>query len=484
MHAITAFLESAEKIQKDLKCIPTATKLASIGAVQQLWKDETYERRTTLLNLLPKTTGYSCQTIDFEVNDLPAYLDPHSLSEKLNNPASFPYGKGNDILDGFIPVREGDYMTAHPRGPLLVIGSGNTLVPVLLSFVYAFLTNNVCVIRSSEANYIGMREILRSFQDAAINAPPFVQKALKLAQQSTVIINVAHTSTEYKTLLEEGPFHLVHFWGGGEALSFVRQCIMKNPAQPRLLVNGPLTGVVIIDSESVSDQHERIASEIAFNMAIFEQKLCSSPTECYFVGSEKKCMHFAQILANHAMHNDRLYPHTLETDLAIKTQLVRTLIKREGATVITPESGGAEWTIVVSKGSSVIDRVVTQKLKLSIYERTKFLEMIAVDTMEEAADLIRTLPARKCHKGIEKVGTVGYAMDFENAQKCAHLLSGCGVYRIVPVTGIFGRGSFEPADGVCIPREYTYLAYFTSAEATEKFAFWTQVRGRWKLNKK
>ncbi len=479
MANIKKFLENAGGIQKELKSIPTVTKLAAIDAVRELWKDRTYKRHKILGELLPQTTGYSCQTIDFEITDLPAYFDPESLSEKLNNPASFPHGNGNSILEGYIPLREGDYVTANPRGPLLIIGSGNTLVPVLLSFIYSFLTNNTAVIRSSDANYIGMREILKSFKDAALKSQSPVKEALELAQESVLIVNVAHTSSEYRTLLEEGAFNLVHFWGGGEALSFVRECLAKNPRIPRLLVNGPLTGVVLIDSDYILHYCDTVASELAFNMTIFEQKLCSSPTECYFIGKEKECLHFAHVLADQVETYNRLYPHTTDTDLAIKIQLVRTLIKREGVTVMTPESNSADWTIVVSKGSSVLDKVCTQKLRVSIYERTTFLELITVDTMEEAVDMVRTLPEKKCHKGIEKVGTVGYAMGLERAQKCAEMLFDVGVYRVVPMTGIFGRGSFEPADGVCIPREYTFLSYLTSTEATERFAFWTQVRGRW-----
>ena len=477
--AVRKLLSSAASLQVHLKSIPTDDKLKAIDAVGALWRGVRYPRRLKLLRELPATSGYRAETVAFELNDLPAYLHGQSLSEVLDNPACFPVGKR--MLDDYVELSPGEYITANPAGPHLVIGCGNTLLPPLLSLVYALLTNNVVVVRASKANCLGLAEVLASFSDAAkTTRSKKLENALEGMKAAANVFYLPHDDPNYRELVQSAPFRGIHFWGGGQALSKVRQWAGINPTHPRMLVNGPSTGIAVVEAGILAEPHlaERTASELAFNLVAFEQKLCSSPTECYFVGNFQKALDFANLVAQKTqlVHGD--FPHAMSPHVKLKTQLVRNLLTARGATVLAPECGAADWTIVVSKCRSLVDQVTGDDLPLSIYERTMFLEVITVADLSQVVRQIEQLPTRACHRGIERAGTVGYALPLVEARLLATQLACAGTYRIVPLPQVFGRGAREPADGRYIPREFTYFSYLAMPEA-EKAVFWSRVRGRW-----
>jgi len=474
-------LANADLIQRRLIQIPLELKLEAIQAVSELWKNKNFKRRKGLAALLAGTSGYSKETIDFELNDIPAYLDSVSLKEVFD----VSFKKGEQLF---------------PKGPILVIGSGNTLAPALYSWAYAILTNNVIIIRSSQANYHGLKAILDSLTDALKKAKSKkTKKVLALMKKASAVINVSHKSQEYAMLIEKGKFNLIHFWGGKKALEFLKKHSVRNPHKPSLMVNGPETGIAVIDGKCMRANKtvDKIAEELAFNMAIFEQKLCSSPTEAYFIGSYGKALKFAQAIAKKMPIYNKRFPHN-PGDLAYKTQLARNLIGRESNSIMmVTKSREADYTIVLSNKSSVTDKVGRQTFKLHAQSRVKYLELIVVDNLMEAVENAETLPNRICYEGIEGLNTIGYHMKPQDAKIFMGL-----AHRIVPIEGIFGRSSHEPSDGRYIAREYTTLkkrkslvlrkgehvkwikgrlCYFAEPGVPKRVAFFNLVRGRWKL---
>ena len=81
--------------------------------------------------------------------------------------------------------------------------------------------------------------------------------------------------------------------------------------------------------------------------------------------------------------------------------------------------------------------------------------MIVVDSVEDAARLIRELPAATSHQGIRRVQTVARLMDLSETRRLFLLLRAAGVYRFVPPEYVVLRHALEPLDGRHIISELT-----------------------------
>jgi len=457
-------LESLEEqmfeMQGELRDTSVYDKLEAIAAVGKLWENSNNERRMKLQNILPETTGYHPNMIDFELMAIPEILKGKELAEYLDNPMCF-YG-GGKVLDGYVEVAEGQHVIANPRGPVFIIGAGNSTVPPVYSMLISLLTNNFTILRPSFANYAGLYEIMKSFEDAenSSNVSSDVKDILRKMSNASVVSYMSHDSKAYEYLLKEADLGAVNFWGGGPALSVIKRMMAENPNNPKLIINGPLTGVAVVDGNYTKDDQTKTAKGLAFDTILYRQQLCNSPTEAHFIGSYEDAKGFGEIFSHMLDEHDKSLPGELSEAQIYNTQVIRRSLKRAGSKVFMPDDGTARWTVVVSKDQSNIDNVTNNSNHFSIYQRPVFLEIVAVPELDGSLTKIEELPHRKCYQGVEKAQTVGYAMDERSAKDFAKELSKIGIYRVVPVGQMYYRTAYEPSDGEYLARELTFLSYF------------------------
>lgn len=451
------------QLQKELKDVGVDEKLEIIESVGKLWENPNYERRKNLQDILPKSTGYHPSMIEFELSLIPKLFNKTELTNAFNNPYCFGNKK---ILDELVEVGENEYLKAEPLGSTFVIGAGNATIPTLVPLSISLLTNNFTIIKPSIANYAGLYEIMESFEDVEKNINSDKRESIRKMTNATVIAYMGHDSKAYDYLLEEAKIGAINFWGGGQALSKIKKKVAENPHNPRFVLNGPMTGYVVMDDEYVAEtDKDKIARELAYQISLYDQKLCNSPTEGCYIGQYEDAKIFAEEHLSHALDEvSKSLPGQVSENQAYKTQVIRKALKREGASVLIPVNGLADWTLVISDKESYVDKVVDDNFSFQIYERPRFLELISVDTQEDSVKKIKELPKRSCYKGVERVQTVGYAMKPGKAKEFVKKLSDFGVYRTVPLEKMFYRSMLEPSDGVYMPREFTFFTYFSNKE--------------------
>jgi hypothetical protein len=232
--------------------------------------------------------------------------------------------------------------------------------------------------------------------------------------------------------------------------------VAGNPHMPRFFANGPMTGVAIVDEESAL---ESTADGLAVDVVVYDQQLCSSPTMLVFVGAWEAAMTFGKMLGRYLDDIGSEFPMNLTDDQIFILQGARRSLMVQGSALITSKASANPWTLAIDKGKIGTDLMMKDYPSMALHVRRRFLQVVVVKSVAEAAALILELPKHVAYHGIDRVQTVGIALGEKNHADALQLLSREGVYRFIPIGDMFMRGAAEPYDGVSMASLFTYACY-------------------------
>jgi hypothetical protein len=236
----------------------------------------------------------------------------------------------------------------------------------------------------------------------------------------------------------------------------------KNRNHPRFFVNGPFTGMAMIE-EGVEPL--QAADDLALDVVLYDQQLCSSPTTGVFIGSYERAKEFLRSAGERLDEAGDEFPLTPDQDRLFVLQGARRFIQMDGGMVLSSKSPENPWTLVLSKGKSSLGGLAAQFPSFHLFARRRFLEIVVVPDAESAVQLLRSLPEHPAFKGIDGVQSVGLAVTEGSRQTYVDLLVGAGVHRIMPLGDMFMRGAVEPYDGVTMSSLFTRIVYWRKANA-------------------
>lgn len=443
--SLDKLLDDGIRAQKRASRLPLGDRLAVFGQLVEAWRARVLDGSLGwLVSDLARTTGYSVRLMESELKLVCDALDPEKICQNLRSSLGDPEG-----LARFVEVAEGEWVRHMPAGPVFIISSGNSLIPPLIPTALSLVSGNFTILRPSLSNYRGVFEVFKPILHLGTAASKTVSDLL-------VIGYFRHDSPSLAHLLTQSRLGVVNFWGGEPARGEVSRRVAENPNHPRLVVNGPLTGVAVIDEVSAGRSS---ADGLAKNIILYDQQLCSSPTTAIFIGSHTKAMEFAKLTAERLESLGGEYPMEMPEGAAYTLQSARRAIQFKGSALFSSQNPRNMWTIVVSEGRSVMDEVVSSFPEFSLHARRRFIEIISVRDEGGAIALIGSLPAMKAFKGIDKIQTVGVALaeglEFSMAERLAEV----GVFRIVTLEDMYMRSPSEPYDGLAIPSSFTYTVY-------------------------
>jgi hypothetical protein len=443
--SLDRLLGAGIEAQKRVARLPLEERLSVFGSLVELWKRKLSQGMLRGLIIdLAKSTGYSEKLVESECMLVCNALDPENIHQNLKSSLGDPDG-----LTHFVETSQGEYLRYMPAGPVFIISSGNSLIPPLIPTALSIATGNFTLLRPSLSNYRGIREIFNQILEIDT-------VAARLLSELLVIGYFGHDSPSLAHMLGKSRVGVINFWGGEPARTEVCRRVSENPHHPRLVINGPLTGVAIVDEASADSTS---ADGLAKNMVLYDQQLCSSPTSAIFLGSHGMALEFAKLTAERLDAFGRSYPMQIPDGVAFILQSARRVLQFKGSTVLSSQDPLNMWTIVVSSGSSTMDEIVTALPDFGLHLRRRFLEIISVGDVENAMALIGSLPLMKAFRGIDKIQTAGIALSAESEAKIAERLAESGVFRIVPLRDMYMRSPSEPYDGVGIPSSFTYAVY-------------------------
>jgi hypothetical protein len=441
-------LQEGKDLQGEICDIPLEERLQVIDWLGELWEmrlraGELRQAKTALM----VSTGYPESIIDMEFSLVRKVLDAEEIRDNLST--SLIGGAGS--LEGFCSLREGEAIRHLPAGPVLIISSGNSIIPTLIPTVISVATGNFTLLKPSLSNYHAILEIFSSLGELMAKSP-----AAHLMAKATMVCYFQHDSPALETALTAAPVGVVNFWGGEPARTVVGQKVARNPHRPRFFVNGPLTGVAII-AEARAD--EQAAHGLALNMLLYEQQLCSSPTLALFIGGFQEATGFARRVKDHLRRIGEQYRTTPSDDALFVTQGARRVMQLKGSTVLSSPDLNNPWTIAISKDQSNLDQAVASFPSFGVHGRRRFIEMVVVPNVERAARIIMDVPQMRAFQGIDKVQTVGMALPEGLREEALWALASSGVYRFVPLEDMYMRSAIEPYDGVALASLFTYAVH-------------------------
>jgi hypothetical protein len=446
--SMRGILAESSTFQEGLSSIGIRKRLRVIGEMGKVWRERLSDGRLEeLKSILVKTTGYCEKLIEMEFSLVPVVLNEENIGKNLECSPT----KNIEVFERFVEINDGESFRIAPAGPVFIISSGNSLLPSIIPSAISLATGNLTIVKPSLSNYLGVFETYRILSELAS-----LSEEARMMMDALILSYFTHDSASLRYLLGEAEIGVVNFWGGEPARSSVTRIVSENPNHPRIVVNGPLTGCALIHEKSAS---EETAEGLARNIILYDQQLCSSPTSAFFIGSWQNAFSFTRMVERFLGEIGSEYESVLDDASIFLTQSARRIFQLKGSHVLSSRDTKNLWTLVLSKGRSVLDDVVNSLPAFNIYARRRFLEIVVVQSVEEALEHIRRIPGSPAFKGVDGIQTVGYSINGEEKERVFEKLASLGIYRIVPLSDMFMRSAIEPYDGVTLLSAFTRIVY-------------------------
>jgi hypothetical protein len=404
-----------------------------------------------LIEKLSSQTGYCDRMVRIDLEFVSTLLNAKMIRQALNN--SLPGGL--ESLGSFLKSGNEELYRCRPAGPVLTIGSGNSVLPVLISATTALATGNFTIVRPSASNKEAVFQVLSMLEEIGDKETPLAPAARRMSNSCVVFYEQAGGSL-LRFLMEKAAIGVVNFWGADPALSEVSKMVSSNMNHPHLSLLGPLAGYAVVDKDA---ELEEAAISLAEGITYYDQQLCSSPTEACFIGDLNQAKHFAENVGKKLEQMTKQFPIVKAEYEIHLLQSARNLLKAKGSELIVPSDGGPEWTLAVSEEKSNLDAAVKDIPEFLLHARRRFLEIIAVKNQGDVLEKIRALPDREPFRGVLRVQTVGLAATRERFEALSSLLYCSKAYRIVPLKDMHIRSPLEPFDGRHLARDFVDIIY-------------------------
>jgi len=446
------FLNRSVELSQSLLQLGFRRRIRVLSEMGKIWSEKLPTIEERLARSISKSTGYSEENVKLDLRLVEQVLNEANIVELFDKGLI----GGWLSLDQPVEISNGEFVWNKPLGASLIISSGNTVIPAVLPTVVSLASGNVTILRPSLSNYPGVAEIFTTLFELAEDS---VEGSQEIAS-ALLVSYFKHDSKVFEHLLVSTPLGVVNYWGGEPGRSVVASRVLKNPYHPRLVVNGPLTGLAIIDEESVS---EGVAYGLARDVILYDQQLCSSPTYALFIGSKESALKFAESLGEALNHLGGRFPREMGEGELYSLILLRKSLELQGARVFYSENPGNPWTIAVE--TPEIGKHSTHSLKHSYpTPRRRFIEIIVLKDIGELREVASFLIRRLRDSGMDKFQTASLKVSERNLNHVLNTLSILGIYRVVPIGESFFRTPLEPYDGEFMPRYFTYTMYLRLVE--------------------
>ncbi len=143
--ALRELVSSAGMVQAELSSIPIDERLQVIEHIARVWKQKLDRGDLEELKRdMSASTGYSPALMETELSFVPAVLGAANIRKNLDASVQ----GGADALFKFVEVDETEMFRHVPIGPVLIISSGNSIVPTLIPTVVSLVTGNLTILKT------------------------------------------------------------------------------------------------------------------------------------------------------------------------------------------------------------------------------------------------------------------------------------------------------------------------------------------------
>lgn len=451
---LKSLLDRSRDIVRELLELGFERRVRVLHSVGRLWRERLESGELQgLVEELARSTGYSVKNVELDLYFVSEVLNEGSLKGLFDS--GLPGGYRS--VDAPVEVSPGELIWNRPAGTVFIIASGNSVVPPVLAAATSVLSGNLTILRPSWTNLRALLEVFGLLAELTSAGSP----EAKVVGEALRVFYMGHDSPALGYLLERAPVSVVNYWGGEPGRSRVLSMVARNPHKPRVVINGPLTGVAVVD-EGHADLET--ARRLAREVVLYDQQLCSSPTFLLFLGSRESLSDFVRKLARALDEVGSRFPVELSEGSFYRLHTFRKSLELGGAMLAYSRSAQNPWTLVVRKADDGGPPSTWE-----VHAR-RVLEVVHVGSLEELGRGLERVVARLRRMGVDGIQTVSYSVSGEALKAVLRVLGSHGVYRVVPLGESFLRTPAEPYDGEFIPRYYTYSMYIRLGEKLDSIA--------------
>ncbi|MCD4782926.1 MAG: AMP-binding protein [Candidatus Eremiobacteraeota bacterium] len=404
---------SAERQLGRIQDVPIEKIVEILDLLAENWLDPEYKYRILALEKMPEIVGLSRQMTTIAIDSLFDNMRRQSLQKILRG----HLGKFS-FLDKFEynPTYDG-YFKAQPLGIVLHVSPGNVFVGGPDSLMYGFLSKNVNLLKISSRDTFFPFLFAKSLQE--IDEGKYLCNSFSILQYSGGDEDIER---EMKKFCDG-----IVVIGGEEAVKSYRRDL---PLGTKLIEYGPKYSFSIITAEGFNEtDEEEIYKRCAVDVAMWEQKACSSPQTIYV---EKSVIgRFMEGFPRYMeLVGDKLPRGDISFDERVEILRARELAKAdeaEGVAALHQSPQSTRWTVIYED---------SPEFKLSPLNRTIYVKPFA-----SWAEILRETVMLKDY--LQSVGILSTSSQLKLLSKA---LARLGVSRITRIGTMWKGKSGAPHD--------------------------------------
>jgi hypothetical protein len=440
------WLESIEKNKLEQKKESFSFRLKNFKKFDNYIKTDTWKNLLAEFKTGLIETGYPEYAADLEFELLTDLFNPDTINSIFSNPSnSFYKSIENGVFIDEQKFLENYKFMRSPKGLIFIVGSSNTILPVILAIILSYLCGNITVVQLSNLH----QKVIPSFFN---RLPHFKKNCIYFTNLNQAVDEDRDQLTQLVSTIK---WDIINVWGGEEANDFYYSTSRNNKYRPKVLSMEPLTGVALIQAKYLEEKQETLAKDLAGAITIMGQQLCSSPTEGYIIGATAEPLRkdFFVELVNKLEENYQ-FQNSAEANV-IKLDRILTKAIDSGARVYTSQKYGNLISIINSDDQSFFKKT-DSTINLSIHSRNNFLELINIDSFESAYETVSQISEKVTHDQIKKIQTILVFGDKDFWDEAINLAKIVGAYRVIDLNYVLKRHPLEPLDGIHLVEEFTY----------------------------
>ena len=214
-------------------------------------------------------SGYPENAAQLEIDFFLELFEDDTIKNLLfNDSAGLHLHQKNGYFNKKVKVNKDFGLIRTSIGKVFIVGSSNTLLPVLTSLFLSYIAGNNTVVQLSSLHVNCVPKLIENIPFDGAKHIHFTN-LLREKEEDLSLIEALVTNINW---------NVINVWGGNNSLDFYNKIISKNTYRPRIVNMEPLTGALIIQQDYFEQNLDVNIKNLSSSIQIMGQQLCSSPT--------------------------------------------------------------------------------------------------------------------------------------------------------------------------------------------------------------
>ena len=399
-----------------------------------------------LKNSLVKS-GYPENAAQLEIDFFLELFDDITIQNLLfNNAAGLHLHLDNGKFKQKVKINKEFGLIRTSIGKVFIVGSSNTLLPVLTSLILSYIAGNNTVVQLSSLHANCIPDFIENLPFEGVNYIHFT-KLYRENEEDLILIESLVTNINW---------NIINVWGGNNSLDYYNKIISNNTFRPRIINMEPLTGALLIQQDYFEKNLNINIKNLSSSIRIMGQQLCSSPTIGFLTNynfNDSIDNIFENLIKDIEQH---YIPSNSDESNSIKLDRMINIARDNGSKVYTSKKYSNNICVIISEYQSAFNTYDSSHL-LNIHERRNFIEIICVKNFSEIYQIINSLFKNFSYKDAKKIQTILSFGDKSFDLEVHKLASMIGAYRIIDSNFVLRRHPMEYFDNYNLFSEFTNL---------------------------